>query len=96
MALSENKDNDELSDTWRKLLGIYSTDRTDMQADTNLPVTPSSLNSDPWNQLLHMQGVELIDLQHLRLQDMQISLSDQEVEQALQIMQEQPDHQSLT
>ncbi|GAC1377886.1 MAG: hypothetical protein NVS4B7_02410 [Ktedonobacteraceae bacterium] len=90
MGLYNNKDNDELSDIWRKLLGAYSTDTTGVQAYTDQPVPPLSLN-DPWSELLHTQDVKIVDLQHLRLPDIQISLSEIEVEQALQIMQEQPD-----
>ena len=92
MALSENKHNDELSDTWRKLLGTASMRDMDVQANSHLRVTPSTVQSDPWSQLLHTQGVEIVVLQHLPLSDMQVSLSDTEVEQALQIMQEQSDY----
>jgi hypothetical protein len=91
MGLPENKHNDELSDTWRKLLGIPATDNIDTPANLHLPMTSSTLQSDPWSQLLHAQGVEMVDLHHLRLPEMQVSLSDGEVEQALQMMQEQPD-----
>ncbi|SRR5881396_1733420 len=92
MGLPEHKHKNELNDTWRKLLGLSAIDSMDTQADAHLPVTPTIVQSDPWSQLLHAQGVEMVDLQHLRLSPTQISLSDREVEQALQIMQEQPDH----
>lgn len=92
MGLPEHKHKNELSDTWRKLLGLCAIDSVDTEADELLSTTPTIVQSDPWSQLLHVQGVEMVDLQHLRLSPTQISLSDREVEQALQIMQEQPDH----
>jgi hypothetical protein len=67
---------DELSDTWRKLL-LTDADHINI---------PSSLTDDPWSKLLHAQGIKIVDLQD----QVQISLSELEVEQALQIMQEQP------
>ena len=78
---------DELSDIWQKLLGIHSTGK-EVSSDTVL--IPSSLADDPWSQLLQAQGARIVDLQHTHLQETQISLSELEVEQALQIMQEQP------
>lgn len=53
-------------------------------SDATLP----TLEVDPWSTLLHAQGVEVVDLQHIHL-----SISDQEVEQMLQIMQEQPEQE---
>lgn len=55
------------------------------------PVVPMELSSleDPWSKLLHEQGVEMVDLQHSELATVHITLSEVEVEQALQIMQEQ-------
>ena len=78
---------DELSDTWQKLLGIHP---TGIEASLDPGVIASSLNDDPWRELLQAQGAKIVDLQHVRLQEVGISLSELEVEQALQIMQEQP------
>jgi hypothetical protein len=87
----------ELSDIWRKLLGTApkGTPETLNNRDTmaNIDdemVTPPSLADDPWSELVHGQGVEMVDLQQIRLADVHISLSEMEVEQALQVMQEQP------
>ncbi len=87
----------ELSDTWLKLLGTAPTGTQEIgetvETPTNIDsvaVTPSMLADDPWSELTLGQGVEMVDLQDLRLADVHISLSEMEVEQALQIMQEQP------
>ncbi len=81
-------DESELSDIWRKLLGICENgiaSETDhiAQSPAHVPVV-----ADPWSELLHVQGVEVVDLQPCRSQTIQVSFSEQEVEQALQIMQE--------
>ena len=78
---------DELSDTWQKLLGIHP---TGIEASLDPGAIASSLSDDPWSELLQAQGAKIVDLQHVRLQEVGISLSELEVEQALQIMQEQP------
>src|SRR5690348_6053318 len=80
---------DELSDIWQKLLGIHPAGK---EATPDTVLIPSSLADDPWSQLLQAQGARIVDLQHTHLQETQISLSELEVEQALQIMQEQPAH----
>jgi hypothetical protein len=79
----------ELSDIWQKLLGIHPTGE---EANSDIELLPPSLADDPWSQLLQAQGARIVDLQHMYSQEAQISLSDLEVEQALQIMQEQPVH----
>ncbi|HZO75873.1 MAG TPA: hypothetical protein VFB60_26980 [Ktedonobacteraceae bacterium] len=71
----------ELSPVWQELLG----------GRVNNPATPGEmgipvLESDPWRELLREHGVEIIDLQEMHLQ-----ISDQDVEEALQIMREQAD-----
>ena len=78
---------DELSDIWQKLLGIHP---GGIESSLDPGVIASSLNDDPWSELLQAQGAKIVDLQHVRLQEVGISLSELEVEQALQIMQEQP------
>src|SRR5437588_13105210 len=77
----------ELSDTWCKLLGIHP---TEIQANTNIAAMSSSLGDDPWRELLQAPGVEIIDLQRLHLDEVKVALSELEVEEALQIMQEHP------
>ena len=87
-------DDNELNEIWRNLLG--DCDST-LAGDTeNVPENsarpPVPVVADPWGELLHAQGIELVDLQHYRPlypQTIQISFSEQEVEQALQFLQEQ-------
>jgi hypothetical protein len=71
-----------MSDIWRELLGNSHTRMETASSDGE--VTLPMLN-DPWGELLQSRGVEMIDLQQLHLH-----MSDQDVELALQIMQEQP------
>ena len=86
-------DESELSDIWRKLLGVSDngsasdTDSaTGSKAQSPVPVVDDIC--DPWRELLHAHGVEIVDLQQCRPQTVQVSFSEQEVEQALQILQE--------
>jgi len=77
---------DELSDVWRELLGARVSDkplRASSPNDAPIPI----LEADPWSALLHAHGVEVVDLQHMHLQ-----ISDQEVEQILQVMHDTPDN----
>jgi hypothetical protein len=72
-----------MSDIWRELLGNShaQSETTCTDGEAAVPM----LKSDPWGELLQSRGVEMIDLQQLHLH-----MSDQDVELALQIMQEQP------
>jgi hypothetical protein len=83
----ENKDTrhliqSPLSDVWQELLGGQPAEVKASQtpAETIIP----TLESDPWSALLQANGIEIVDLQQLHLH-----MSDQDVEQILQIMQEQ-------
>jgi hypothetical protein len=72
-----------MSGIWHELSGKSHTEieTTLSESEATLP----TLKSDPWGKLLHVKGVEIIDLQQLHLH-----MSDQDVEMALQIIQEQP------
>lgn len=72
-----------MSDIWQELLGSTrsQSEAASVDSETPLPI----IESDPWGELLQSRGVEMIDLQQLHLH-----MSDQDVELALQIMQEQP------
>jgi hypothetical protein len=84
----------ELSDTWRQLLGLQEEGATVDLAPTGeassaapaLPVEP--LPNDPWSELVQARGTEVIDLQ--RLHTSHAPLSEQDVEQALEVIQEKP------
>ena len=78
---------DELSDVWRELLGARVSEKP-------LPVSPNEgsipiLEVDPWSTLLQANGVEVVDIQQVHLQ-----ISEQEVEQILQVMHENTDTQN--
>ena len=80
----------ELSDTWHELLGTYT---AETQSNAGVAATPSMLTElthDPWIELLHARGIEIVDLQHLHRHNVQVSLSELEMEQALQLLQEYP------
>jgi hypothetical protein len=73
---------DELSDVWRELLGNRVHEKY-LPIDTPIP----TLDVDPWRALLQASGVEVVDLEHMHLE-----ISDQEVEQILQVMPADPDN----
>jgi hypothetical protein len=94
--LSSN--NMELSNIWQELLGEQPLDAdnspaasesTSVEEVEQIPeaATPTvvipTLPSDPWSELVQARGTEMIDLSQL-----QLHMSDQDVEQILQLMQE--------
>lgn len=81
MQQENNPTQVELSEIWRELLG-QSAQSTQRQANGTQESIPT-LESDPWSHLLHAQGTEIVDLQKVSLH-----MSDQEVEQLLQRLQE--------
>jgi len=86
-------DDSELNDTWRNLLGVSDGSLTN-EADSMTGTMPQSsaptpVVADPWGELLHAQGIELVDLQQHHPQKIHVAFSEQEVEQALQFLQEQ-------
>jgi len=79
----------DLSNIWRELLGMQFDDAITQVTPGEAQKTPDevvipSFDSDPWSALEHANGVEIIDLQKVKLH-----VSDQDVEQMLQVMQEQ-------
>ncbi|WP_376797435.1 hypothetical protein [Thermogemmatispora sp.] len=85
----------ELSETWRQLLGLASQTEQgeERQGEVPTPAEPvviEPLPNDPWSELVQTRGTEVIDLQ--RLHASHEPLSEQDVEQALQAIQEQPAH----
>ncbi|MBE3558961.1 MAG: hypothetical protein IMW89_07010 [Ktedonobacteraceae bacterium] len=83
---------EELSEVWRELLGnppAISADQPGQEPQESekseadeapIPV----LANDPWSELAHSRGTEVVDLQKIHLQ-----VDDQEVEHVLEVMQEQ-------
>src|SRR5258707_12855831 len=90
----------ELSEVWRTLLGMQSTnmqaqvdDQQESQGDHKEPGRPRGsplLANDPWSHLVQTQGVLVVDLHQLRLHAAHVPLSDIDVEKVLKMMQEQP------
>lgn len=80
---------DELSETWQELLGTYPVETSAKSGKEVTSVIVPAFTDDPWNQLLHRQGVEMVDLQQVRLETAHVAFSDVEVEQALEVMCEQ-------
>ncbi len=85
----------ELSEAWRMLLGL------DAQADdqqgsqdghkaSGRPQGSPLLANDPWSHLVQTQGVQVVDLQQVRLHAAHVPLSDIDVERVLKMMQEAP------
>jgi hypothetical protein len=87
---------DTLSEIWHQLLGSYSAERLmkgeNVEKDDGVVAPGASrdlpmMTDDPWSELSHVEGVKMVDLSGLALAH--VSLSEVEVEQALQIMWEQ-------
>lgn len=78
-----------LSETWRKLLG--SQPAGEAGADPVEPVQP--LVGDPWNDLQRARGMQPVDLQKIRLHDLHATMNNDDVEHALDVMQEAADSQ---
>ncbi len=86
MQHNQNNENEapdqlELSDAWQQLLGSRPLDAETLAALKES--MPPTLESDPWSALLHAKGVEVVDLQQI-----QLHMSDQDMEQILHIIQE--------
>ena len=74
-----------MSDIWRELLG-NSPRKIEPLLPEDEAVLPL-LESDPWSELLQSRDIKIISAQQLHL-----DISDQDVESALQVMQEDPAH----
>ena len=77
----------ELSAVWRQLLGLETAEVTVAGVD-NQEVVPV-LSHDPWNSLAHEQGIQVVDLQKAHVHEAQAGDEENEVEHALDMMQEQ-------
>ncbi len=97
----------ELSEVWRTLLGMQSTniqaqvdDQQESQGnpqgtegdhkEPGRPLWSPLLANDPWSHLVQTQGVQVVDLQQLRLHAEHVPLSDTDVDKVLKMMQEAP------
>jgi hypothetical protein len=76
-------DQTELSNVWLELLGLRPSEKP---ADRTVPdqrIIPI-LEGDPWRKLLEAENIERVDLQKVHL-----PISEREIDQMLQFMQEQ-------
>jgi len=73
---------DQLSDIWRELLGNRGNEKLVTAFPSDAPIP--TLEVDPWSALLQAKGTEIVDLQRIHLQ-----ISDQEVEQLLEVLPEE-------
>ena len=74
----------ELSDVWQELLGLRPDENHVLRGSGFSQQAIPILESDPWTKLLEAENIELIDLQKMHL-----PISECEVEEVLQLMQEQ-------
>ena len=86
----------ELSVAWRQLLGLEALSASPAslleagkaagaENSEGVPV----LRHDPWNSLIHEQGIQVVDLQAAHVQKAQGTGAESDVEHALDKMQEQ-------
>ena len=73
----------ELSNVWQELLGLRRDENSRSAVDPDQQAIPT-LEGDPWQKLLEAENIELVDLQQVH-----IPVSEGEVEQMLELMQEQ-------
>lgn len=78
----------ELSEAWRALLGSQPSTAPGHQPQAEPTAQVQPLNSDPWDLLLHVKGMEAVDLQKIHLRPRHSAANDADVEHALDLMQE--------
>jgi hypothetical protein len=81
----QDKTLQELSPIWRELLGALPPEAEHPESEALAIPLPD----DPWSELLHAEGIKVIDLQQAQIQAKQVRLSEKDVEQALQVMREE-------
>jgi hypothetical protein len=86
----------ELSEAWRQLLGLEaqasplpSTMEAAKAAGVDNQEGVPVLSHDPWNHLVHEQGIQVVDLQQAHVHKAQTAGEESDVEHALDVMQEQ-------
>ncbi len=84
----------ELSEAWRQLLGIEAGVMS-LPVSFGHPSTPGStqeetplLTDDPWASLVHAKGIQVVDLRQIHLHTAHLPMNEQDVEHALDIIQE--------
>lgn len=74
----------ELSNVWQELLGLLPGENRVSTSSGSCQQLIPILEGDPWRKLVQAENIELVDLQQVHL-----PISEREVEQILQLMQEQ-------
>ena len=74
----------ELSSVWQELLGLRPDECHVPTGSGSSQQAVPILEGDPWTKLLETENIEMLDLQKMHLH-----VSECEVEQVLQLMQEQ-------
>lgn len=87
-AKQDSQQDAELSETWRALLGLQSAQGT----EDSPAVQVEPVAGDPWGHLIQSQGMQSIDLQKIHLHELYPAASDDDIEQALDIMRESTGH----
>jgi hypothetical protein len=77
-------DQAELSNVWKELLGLRPGEDHVPTSSASFQQAIPLFEGDPWTRLLEAENIEMLDLQQAHL-----SISECEVEQMLQLMQEQ-------
>jgi len=80
--------NPEISEAWRSLLGLQSAHSKDGRSQTDPATQAQPQTGDPWNMLLQAKGMEAVDLQKIHLHALHPAASDEDIEHALNIIQE--------
>ena len=80
----------ELSEAWRQLLGLEAQPATVAVKASGIDNVESVpvLHHDPWNHLIHEQGIQVVDLQQTHVHPAQTAGEESDVEHALDMMQE--------
>lgn len=78
----------QLSEAWRALLGLQSSDEAEGAQQGSPADQVQPLASDPWSHLQHANGMQPVDLQKIRLHELHAAMNDDDVEHALDLMQE--------
>jgi hypothetical protein len=78
----------ELSEAWRLLLGLQPSEQQEGASEVDPTAQVPPVAGDPWSHLLQAQGMQSVDLQKIHLHDLYPEASDDDVEQALNLMRE--------
>ncbi len=87
-AEQQQRQETELSEVWRALLGAPSHESSEKALEIDPTGQVEPLAGDPWGHLLNAQGMQTVDLQKVRLHHLYPGASDEDIEHALNLMRE--------